>query len=440
MAFALIILNACSSDTVGEENTSTGMFALGTLNSVSLSEGSESGVNIPIVLDRFNGHDKQITLSISAASGEDRLMSFNVTPIQLDGAQSTSTINVRLAIDDIPIMPQQRTFTIIASDGEDSASTQLVIDIQPVDAPDVYLLVGQSNMVGFSGDGTKLADVGGPDEPNPRILQLNVTKNDQFDIFNTNAAYTAPFTNVIESNRIVRAEDPLHIPLDPNNTSGKDLSYIGLGMSFAKTALNGTTNNIVLVPAAWSGSAFCDNDNGPAGQWNSQAQPGTEFTNTLLFDRAVTRTNIALAETSGILRGILWHQGESDSNDRCAADYLANLERLAQQLRLNINADRRGGDLRRADANIPFVLGTMSRGEDERGDLSEFYFEKQIIDDAHKTLPSKISHAAVVINDDLTPANGYPCGNSTCIHYGARALREMGSRYYDALRRAIVSP
>jgi len=142
------------------------------------------------------------------------------------------------------------------------------------------------------------------------------------------------------------------------------------------------------------------------GQWNAQPSPDDDaLGNTLLFDRAVERTNIALDQTGGVLRGILWHQGESDANGSCAGSYLANLERLAKELRLQINVDARGGDLRRGDANIPFILGTMSRGSDENGDLSVFYPDKQIIDDAHKLLPGRVDKNAA-----LCPEN---CQNSS---------------------------
>jgi len=422
-------------------STSSGEFVLQSVAPLNLVEGSVDGVNIPIVLDRTNGHNKNVTVTIAGASDEDeRFVTFNTDSAQLNGSETNGSINLNLAIDDLPIMTQQRTYFVDASDGTDTARIPVEINISPINAPDVYLLIGQSNMVGFSGDGTKLVGPNGPDEPHPRIFQLNATKNNQFEVFTNETAFKSRSSNIIEANPIVRAEDPLHIPVDPNNTSGKTLSYIGLGLSFAKEALKNTENNIVLVPAAWSGSAFCFNDDGPNGQWNAQETDNPNFGNTWLFDRAVTRTNIALAETGGVLRGILWHQGESDSNSRCAGEYLANLERLAKELRLQINPDRRGVGLRQPDANLPFVLGTMSRGADENGDLSNFWPDKQLIDDAHRILPSKIRHAALTISDDLTPANGYPCGNENCIHYGPAALREMGRRYYEALQRAVANP
>jgi len=439
-----LLLQACSSSDSGsaDGSTSTGAFTIAVNGPVNLTEGDSVGVNIPVTLNRIDGHSANIIVSLDGFREEDnRLITTSVTPAVVNSFRNSATVNMRLDIDDLPILPEQRAFTITASDGTDTATTSIAVNVQPVNAPDVYLLAGQSNMVGFSGDGTKLSEVGGPDEPHPRILQLNVSKNDQFEVFTTAADFISEDRNVINAQRIVRAEDPLHVPLDPTNQSSKDLSYIGLGISFAKTALNSTTQNIILVPAAWSGSAFCDNFDGPIGQWNAQAtDDNPNLGNTWLFERAVTRTNIALAESDGILRGILWHQGESDANDRCAGKYLANLERMAQQFRLRIDQDVRGGNLRRSDANIPFVLGTMSRGIDDRGDLSDFYTEKQQIDDAHRTLPSKITHAEIAYSDDLIPSNGFPCGNTNCIHFGAAALREMGRRYHEALVRAAEQP
>lgn len=451
MAFVFLGVSACSGSDDEPPRTgagsgsnggvSAGDFILQSIAPLNLVEGSADGVNIPIVLNRNNGHNRAVTVTIEGVSDEDeRRVTFNTDQAQLSGTQSTGTINLNLAIDDLPIFSQQRTFNVSASDGTGTATLPVNINISPVNAPEVYLLIGQSNMVGFSGDGTKLAGPNGPDEPNPRIRQLNATKNNQFDVFTNEAAFTSVSSNVIDSARIVQAEDPLHVPLDPNNTSGKTVSYIGMGLTFAKEALKNTQNDIVLVPAAWSGSAFCTNDNGPNGQWNALETNDPNLGNTWLFDRAVARTNLTLAETGGILRGILWHQGESDSNDRCSEQYLANLERLAQELRVQIDQDRRGPALRQGSANIPFVLGTMSRGIDANGDLSNFWPAKQTIDDAHRILPSKINHAALTISDDLTPANGFPCGNENCIHYGPSALREMGRRYYAALLRAVANP
>ena len=443
---ASVLLASCSdelsTENVGDNKVPTGDFALQAVtDDLQLVEGDQNGLRIPLTLNRSNGHSKDVELSVAGISSADAaFVNSSFSESTLSAGSSASELVLRLDIADLPILPHEREFMVTASDGTDSHELLLRVDVTPVDAPDVYLLVGQSNMVGFSGDGTRQAYPGGADETHPRIKQLNVSKNDRQDIFLTQADFVSPAKNVVAPG-ITTAEDPLHVPLDPSNTSGKDLEYIGLGLSFAKEALNETSRDIVLVPAAWSGSSFCkveDGQDGPNGQWNAQATNDPELGNTWLFDRAVARANLALAETGGILRGILWHQGESDSNERCGESYEQNLERLIYQMRMSINADLRGGDLRRADSNIPFVIGTMSRGIDERGDLSEFPPSKQLVDMAHRNMPNQVPFTAVSNHDDLTPANGYPCGNTTCIHFGAAALREMGVRYHDALLRAAA--
>ncbi len=440
LAFCVLPLIACSGsgsnpEGSGSGNTTTGAFELDSVARPALVEGLQSGVNIPVTLVRAEGHTNDVSFTVEGATAaEEAFVSAEVIPATLGANETNATINIRLDIADRPLKEHERTFIIRADDGSNNATMEIELAVQPVAAPDVYLLIGQSNMVGFSGDGTKQDYSGGQDEPHERIFQLNVTQNDQFEIFKDKDDYTSVTKNVIGAD-LVRAEDPLHFPINPFSND-KEHSYIGLGLSFAKAALTDTTQDIVLVPAAWSGSSFCSNDFGPNAQWNAQETNNPELGNTWLFDRALTRTKVALDQSGGILRGILWHQGESDSNEECASLYLENLERLAQQLRLRAAPDLRGGDYRQPDSNIPFILGTMSRGIDERGDLSTFPEDKEDVDNAHKLLPTKVAHVEVVNNDDLIPENGYPCGNSSCIHFGPNALREMGRRYYEALLQA----
>ena len=161
-----------------------------------------------------------------------------------------------------------------------------------------------------------------------------------------------------------------------------------------------------------------------------------ELGNTLLFDRALARVNETLRSSGGILRGILWHQGETDAEKECAPFYENNLVTMVSELRSRIAVDARGEDARGVDANLPFVVGTMSKGNDERGDLSDFTPGKQTVDSVHRNIASLVPHSEVVITDDLLPSNGYPCGEASCIHFGADALREMGNRSFDALMRA----
>ena len=445
LAASVGILSGCSPDTVEEEGTPAPVDVVGNADFVVRSsgidpvliEGDADGLSVPLSLVRGDGAgDAPVRLTLegrTAADVADVTHDFDVDT--LDGDGDTARLTLRLAIGDASIPAHTRRFTVVASDGARTTRTAIDVDVEPVDAPDVYLLIGQSNMVGSSGDGTRDAAPGGPDVPDERVLQLNVEVNDGVEKFATASAFTSPEVNIV-GEPIGVAEDPLHVPRD-DTSSGKSSQYIGLGLTFGKRAADDTTRRVVLVPAAWSGSAFCDNEDDPLGQWNPDPDTAPALGNTLLFDRALLRANIALAESGGILRGILWHQGESDANLPCAALYASNLQRLAAALRTRIDPDLRGPALRAPDAPIPFVVGTMSRGVDENGDYADYAEAKQIIDDAHRDVASTIPHSAVSVHDDLVPANGYPCGYGDCIHFGARALREMGVRYHEALGRAL---
>lgn len=401
-----------------------------------LIEGDNTGISIPLSITRTDGYDQTVQLQISGVTSDDEaFVTSSFSQLLLTPTDDESEVVLKLAISTAPIQVQQRSFLITATDGVDTDEATITVNVKPTSAPDVYLLAGQSNMIGFSGDGTRDVGPGGEDEPNERVKQLNVSMNNSFDVFTDESTFTSAESNIVDPD-IVTALDPLHVPQDAN-TGAKELDYIGLGLSFGKSALVDTSAEVVLVPAAWSGSAFCYNDNGPVGGWTPVDTGNEDLGNSLLFDRAVFRANEAIERTGGILRGILWHQGESDANERCAPLYADNLQMLVQEFRSQINPIADTSLLRMDDIVVPFVAGTMSRGVDERDDLSEFLPSKQLIDDVTRDVPNSIDTAQVSVHDDLVPSQGYPCGNGSCIHFGPGALREMGSRYYTALKLAI---
>ena len=75
---------------------------------------------------------------------------------------------------------------------------------------------------------------------------------------------------------------------------------------------------------------------------------------------------MTLRDTGGIFRGMLWHQGEADSNTPvCAERYENNVIQLANRIRSEAFEDARGLGARGENAPVPFILGTMTRGADE---------------------------------------------------------------------------
>jgi len=277
-------------------------------------------------------------------------------------------------------------------------------------------------MEGFSEDFAKQALAGEPDEPVPAIMQLNVTANDAFS-FASVGDFGNPDAQVGFPDFVV-AEDPLHTSRDPS-LPNKLGTRIGLGLSFAKQALQTDPNHrIILVPAAWSATGFCNTGDflaqatdapdfvaeGELG-WNAFEQTDPVFGGTLLFDRAIVRANMSIQRSGGILRGILWHQGESDGdNGVCSQAYAGNLATLASELRTRIISDARGTSAL-----------------------------KSVVDNVHRNAGAQglIPSYGVANLDDLVPSNGFPCGEGSCVHYGSQAYREMGVRYFQQLQNVL---
>jgi len=398
----------------------------------TLIEGDSSGVSIELSLQRSFAQKRPITLSLEAdASREFNQLTHVFSSTTLAPDQSGSVLSLRLDIGVAPLILHERFFRIVADDGVSRTSTQLIIDVTPTPLPDIYLLIGQSNMEGYSEVGSRQRFPGGLDERRDRIKQLNVRPNSR-NIFSTDSIFTDEQGN-IASPMFVPAEDPLH---EPRNIGidGKGATFVGLGLTFAKEALRTSTADVYLVPSAWGATGFCANSKGDLA-WNAAPTPEDFLGGTLLTQRALTRLNLTLRETGGILRGILWHQGGADSNNPdCAATYAENLQKLVQRLRREARLDARGASARGNDSLVPFIVATQSRGDDSRANFSIFNPSKQQVDAVHRTVAEFIPYADFVNNDDLVPPQ-YPCGQVSCVHFGAAALREQGRRYYAALKR-----
>ncbi|KFC58802.1 hypothetical protein FEM08_24000 [Flavobacterium gilvum] len=185
-------------------------------------------------------------------------------------------------------------------------------------------------------------------------------------------------------NHWVPATDPVHF--DKPKDAG-----VGPAISFAK-AIKGNNNKIkiALVPCAWGGS--------PIKVW----EPGASYLNAHPYDDAIKRVKIAMQ--TGVLKGILWHQGESDNDSINSAVYLDKLVALVNRLRNDLNMP-----------NLPFVAGEIG------------YFNKQnFINKEVNRLPQQVNNTLVVSADGLQH-------KGDGLHFNSASARELGKRYAEAM-------
>lgn len=189
----------------------------------------------------------------------------------------------------------------------------------------------------------------------------------------------------------VPAVDPMHF--DKPAVIG-----VGLGRSFAQAVAEANPGvTIGLIPCAVGGS--------PIDAWKAGAYyPETK---SHPWDDALRRAKLALP--AGTLKGILWHQGESDSKPDLAPVYAPKLLDLVARLRAELNAP-----------DVPFIAGQMGRFE------SAPWNENQIlVDQATRELPQKVARAAYVSAEGLKDKGDK-------IHFDSDSFRELGRRYAAA--------
>jgi hypothetical protein len=224
----------------------------------------------------------------------------------------------------------------------------------------LFLLVGQSNMAG-RGVVTPKDKV-----PDSRVLMLN------------------------KAGEWVPAIDPLHF--DKPTAVG-----VGIGRAFALAVAEANPGvTIGLIPCAVGGS--------PIDAW----KPGVFYdpTKSHPWDDAIHRAELALQ--SGTLKGILWHQGESDSNATLAPQYEAKLHDLIARFRIELNTP-----------NVPFIAGELGHFSD-----SPWNEYRTQVDQVHRDLPRKVPHTAYVSSEGLKHK-----GDKT--HFDADSYREFGRRYAE---------
>jgi hypothetical protein len=112
----------------------------------------------------------------------------------------------------------------------------------------------------------------------------------------------------------------------------------------------------------------------------------------------------------GVLKGILWHQGEGDSSESESPQYENRLIELIKALRADL-ADK-----------VPFVAAT----------LGDFFVEGnpqgRVINETLLRIPRLVQGTACVDSSGLRDK-----GDS--LHFNAASARELGRRYAEAMLR-----
>lgn len=218
-------------------------------------------------------------------------------------------------------------------------------------AKDIYLLIGQSNMAG-----------------------------------------RAPFTEAesapIGGCFLLNGEDkwePAKNPLNIHSTirKGANMQKMGPGYHFSLRMLEKQKGVALgLVVNARGGTKI--------EEWGK----GTKF-----YSEAVRRAKAAQAE-GGTLKGILWHQGES--NDKSPDGYLEKLKSLVEELRKDLDAP-----------GLPFVAGQV--------------INLQPINDQIAKLPETVPNTGFVDSEGLKGMDRW--------HFDAESMKLLGERYADEMLR-----
>ena len=221
---------------------------------------------------------------------------------------------------------------------------------------DLYLLVGQSNMAGRGA-----------------LKDANRINADRIFKLDANGKWQ-------------RAEEPIHFD--------KKSAGAGLAASFARTMADKNKEvKIGLIPCAVGGTRI--------DRWVEGGD---------LWSNAVKRAKIALK--SGKLKGILWHQGESDATSKLAPKWGAKFEAMVKSFRREL------GD-------VPFIAGELGGYlETYKSKKGESLMWQEINSQLH-ALEGKIKDYRVV------PANGLAPKRDK-LHFTTESLRIFGLRYAEA--------
>jgi hypothetical protein len=247
------------------------------------------------------------------------------------------------------------------------------LPVNPADFP-VFLLMGQSNMAGWSAIDASDPPQAGDLSPVPRVLALG-------------GQCTLKSRRPRGWTRWRAAAHPLHL-------SQRGTGF-GLALPFASRLLEERPGlTIGLVPCAWSGAGI------------DRLGPGTP-----LYDNAIRRARIAAMH--GTLAGVLWHQGETDAlDDSLAHAHAGKLASLIAGLRSDLGTP-----------GLPFLIGDLGDFGNEKRDPAAIA-RQELVRAGLRRVAAGTPHAAFVESDGLAGVD--------IVHFSRAAYIEFGRRYAEA--------
>jgi hypothetical protein len=174
--------------------------------------------------------------------------------------------------------------------------------------------------------------------------------------------------------------------LDPLHFDKPRLAGVGLGSTFGRVVADAHPDaTIGLIPAAFGGTTL--------DQWRPDGE---------LYTNAVMRTREAMK--SGTLAGILWHQGEGDSEGDLPHAYTDKFKAMIDRFRQDLGAP-----------DVPVIVGELGRFRTLNSDMNTVLSE----------VPRHVRRCAFVSSEGLTD-------KGDGVHFDSRSLRELGRRYAAA--------
>jgi len=245
---------------------------------------------------------------------------------------------------------------------------------------DLYILAGQSNM---SGRGRAQHE---------DISQMSITGKRQLHALDANCEW-----NIANGGFYSYENYPDQMVFIKPEKVG-----LGPGLRFAQRVAEEMegSSDIGLIPTAVGGSEIR--------KWHSETGE--------LYKEAIKRTKEA--QKSGVVRALLWHQGESDATESKCSLYAERLREVIAGFRRDLNAP-----------DLLVLVGTLGSYLDNH--FAKNMFGKwNVVNEQMRQVANEDDRVFLVEAEDLV------CGGDN-LHFSAVSAQYLGERYFDQYALAL---